>query len=112
MLARCNRLKENKDFKGIFKKGKGLKEKFLFVKIKNNGMDLNRFGFIVSKKVSKKAVIRNKIKRRLREIIKARIAKMKQGYDIIILVYPEIKEKSFLEIENIVDKIFKKVKLL
>ncbi|MEA3293180.1 MAG: ribonuclease P protein component, partial [Patescibacteria group bacterium] len=88
------------------------KEKFLFVKIKNNGMDLNRFGFIVSKKVSKKAVIRNKIKRRLREIIKARIAKMKQGYDIIILVYPEIKEKSFLEIENIVDKIFKKVKLL
>ena len=50
-----------------------------------NSLDLNRFGFVVSGKVSNKAVARNKIKRRLREIVKKEINSMPSGYDIVIV---------------------------
>ena len=72
MLPKKNRLKNKKDFERVFKQGKGFKEDFLFFKITKNNLKENRFGFIVSLKVSKKAVLRNKVKRRLREIIKKR----------------------------------------
>ena len=50
-----------------------------------NPLDLNRFGFVVSSKVSNKAVVRNKIKRRLREIVKKEINSIPSGYDIVIV---------------------------
>lgn len=38
-------------------------------KLKQNESDISKFGFVVSKKVHKRAVVRNKIKRRLREAV-------------------------------------------
>ena len=70
MLAREARLKKNKDFEQIFKKGKSVKGDFLLLKIVKNKLNKNRFAAIVSQKVSKKAIIRNKIRRRIAEIIR------------------------------------------
>ena len=50
-----------------------------------NSLYLNRFGFVVSSKVSNKAVVRNKIKRRLREIIRKEINSISSSYDIVIV---------------------------
>ncbi len=112
MLPKKNRLKRNKDFERVLKKGKGFKQDFLFLRLVKNNLDENRFGFIVSQKVSKKAVIRNKIKRRLRESIREKIKRLKQGYDIVLLPSPDIKEKSFKEIDQAIDKILTKAKIL
>jgi len=112
LLPRANRLKKRKDFERVFKKGKGFKEDFLFFKWKFNNLGVSRFGFIVSKKVSKKAVLRKKIQRRIREIIRARIKKIKKGIDGIFIASPEIEKKGFKEIETAIDKIFKKTKLI
>jgi ribonuclease P protein component len=71
MLLKENRLKKKKDFERVFSQGRNLKGDFLFFKTINNKLEDNRIGFIVSKKVSKKAVERNKIKRRLREILRS-----------------------------------------
>ena len=42
MLPKINRLKKQKDFERVYKKGKGYKEDFLFLKIVENGKKLTR----------------------------------------------------------------------
>ena len=112
MLPKKNRLKNKKDFERVFKQGKGFKEDFLFLKIAKNNLKENRFGFIVSLKVSKKAVLRNKVKRRLREIIKERLPEIKPGVDIVLIAQKGIEEKDFSEIRETINKLFGKVKIL
>lgn len=60
---------------------------------------LPRFGISISKKVSKKAVIRNRIKRQLRSVIQGLIPKVAQGWKIVVGVKPgatECKYEHFL----------------
>lgn len=70
MLKKNQRLKNNRAFTATFKNGHVLSGKF--VKIfcgKEKTKDIpTKAGFVVSKKIHKRAVVRNKIKRRLREI--------------------------------------------
>jgi len=112
MLDKKHRLKEKKDFEEVIKKGKFYSEDLLvFKKIKNN-LSRTRVGFVVSQKVSKKAVVRNKIKRRLRQIIKTNLAEIKPGFDIIFFTKKGIEEKDFSEIKKTIEKLLKKAKLL
>lgn len=112
MLPKENCLKKRKDFERIFKSGKGFKEDLLFLKLLNNNLESSRIGFIVSQKVSKKAVVRNKIKRELREIVRPELKKIKKGIDIALVVLPGLEKKSFQEIKEVVNEIFKKAKIV
>lgn len=112
MLPQRNRLKKNRDFKKLFEKGKSSKEDFLYLKVKKNNLESSRFAFVVSKKISKKAVIRNKIKRRLRELVKIKLTQIKKGLDIIIVVTPGFEVSDFLELEEIINNLFNKAGIL
>jgi len=112
MLPKENRLKKKKDFEQVFKKGRGFKEDFLFLKINENDLKESRFGFIVSREISKKAVVRNKIKRRLRETMKEELPKIKSGIDGVLVVKKGAAEKDFLEIKKVVNSLLKKAKIL
>lgn len=114
MLPKKNRLQKNKDFERVFKKGRFFKEDFLVLKVLFNNLKNSRFGFIVSSKVSKKAVLRNKIKRWLRAAVLSHLEKKaddktEKSIDIIIIVKPEQpKIKNFQEVKETINKIFKK----
>lgn len=110
MLVFRNRLKKQKDFEGVFKNGRGFKQDLLYLKVKKNSLKSTRFGFIVSKKFSKKAVDRNKIKRILREIVRENIPIIKTGFDVVIVVNPGA-EKNFEKLGLMIDKLFKKAGL-
>ncbi len=111
MLAKTYRIKNKKDIDNVFKNGQGFKESCLVVKSVKNNLDKIRFAFIVSKKVSPKAVLRNKIRRQLSELSWSRIKKIKTGYDIILIASPGLETKTFQEMEETVNKIFLKAKL-
>lgn len=51
-----------------------------------NGLTLSRYGLSVSKKVGK-AVVRNRVKRVLREIM--RLTPLRPGWDIVLIARPE-----------------------
>ena len=112
MLSKKYRLSK-KDFIAAFK-GKGLfvKGESLDVKIIKNSLELTRFGISCGTKISKKAVVRNFLKRRVSEIIRMNLPKIKKGFDVIVLLHPEIKGKTFQEIEKTTLNIFKKAKLM
>jgi ribonuclease P protein component len=106
MLSRKNLLKKKTDIERVFKKGKGFKEDFLLLKAVKNSLGLSRFGFVVSQKVSKKAVLRNKIRRRLKEILGAKLKRIKNDYDCLLIVLPGLENKDFWEMEYIINKLF------
>ncbi len=111
MLSYKNRLIKRKDFERIFKKGDTYKEKELILRVKKNNLSDSRFGFIVSKKVSKKASTRNLIKRRLRAIIIKKLKNIEKKQDMAFIVLPGLERRDFKELENIVNRIFLKAKI-
>ena len=68
-----------------------------------------KLGWIISKKISKKAVERNKIKRRLSVALESKIDSLAAGTRIIFLVKKEILGKSVKEIEMEVDRLMVKI---
>lgn len=112
MAVKEQRLKKNNDFNAVFKAGKGMKEGFLFLKVAANNLGRFRFGFIVSRKISKRAVVRNKIRRRLKALAaKKNKESGPKGKDIVLVALPGIEKNSFSEISRAFNKLWEKVNL-
>jgi len=93
------RLRKNKDFIKTYNKGKSFSNRYFVAVIKKNyGMPL-RIGFSISKKYGK-AVQRNLMKRRLREIFRDCYPQLKKGYDLIIIVRKSADSLPFQEIKK------------
>ncbi|MEX0918933.1 MAG: ribonuclease P protein component [Candidatus Paceibacterota bacterium] len=88
----------------VIKDGKSLYSPYLTLKIlPTEGPSL--WGFVVSKKVSKKAVERNFIKRRARYIVRKNINKLADGYLYVMIFKPEARHLTFNELEQEVVKL-------
>ena len=108
MLAREARLRKNKDFDKVYKKGKSYSSKILKMYVLTSDLPIQRCGFSISKKVSKKAVERNKLKRRLSFIFREESKKIKDGIDIIFVARTEIISLDFSELEILVKNLLSK----
>jgi len=111
MLPQKNRLSKKKDFDRVFKKGKSSFDGLLGVKMLKNEQEFTRFGIIVSSKVSKRAVIRNKIKRRIRNIIAKNCLNGANKKDVVIISLHKVLDKKYNEIEKSLGAHFKKLKI-
>ncbi len=109
MLPKKNRLRKKKDFERVFKEGKNARGTVLYFKILETKEPSSRIGFIVSKKISPKATERNKIRRRMKESVRAALDMLKNSWDIIIIASPQIKKSSFEEIRRDTEKTFKNI---
>jgi len=112
MLAKNCRLTKQKEIERVFKGGKGSFDKIIGVKAVSQEQELPRFGIVVSTKVSRQAVIRNKVKRRIRDVLKNHLNLIKKNQDILIIALPGIKEVEYQDIEQSLQKHFKKLKLI
>lgn len=102
-------IKKNKEFRKVYNHGYSAADKNVVIyKIKNSSSTA-RFGYTVSKKIGK-AVVRNKIRRRLKEICRLNIDKFDQGYDYIIIARIPAKRCSYWELQESVFKVLKKLK--
>jgi ribonuclease P protein component len=106
MLRRINRLRKKKEINGAFSRGKSVKEGCLVLKSAENQLNSVRFCFVVSKRVSKTAVGRNLLKRRMREIARAALPDLKPGYDLILIAMPGLEKEDYSSIESIMKKSF------
>jgi ribonuclease P protein component len=106
MFASKNRLRRKNDIDNVFKKGKAITGGLFFLRFVKNNLNINRFAFIVSCKISKKSVLRNKIKRRLREATKQAEKETQQGFDFLITAKPTIIDRDFKEIKKDINEVF------
>lgn len=92
-LPKINRLKHHQDFKQVYQTGRSYSSPHLAIRTvatTAQGGDSppppTQIGIAVSKKVSKKAVVRNRIKRQIRGAIRDILPKIPLGWKIIIVV--------------------------
>lgn len=102
MLPRENRIVRKEGFDRIKKEGFSIKNHFFITLfLPRNDSRPSRFGFIVSSKISKKAVDRNRVKRLFRTVISNLISDIREGYDIIFIARKNI---LLLDKENLFSK--------
>ena len=83
MKVRCT-LKKNSDFRRLYSKGKSAVNPYMVVYCRRNRGGENRLGYTVSTKLGH-AVVRNRVRRRLREIYRLNAPSLKSGWDIVIV---------------------------
>jgi len=105
MLPKKHRI-NRKLFKEVAKKGKSFSYPYFSVKIAPNGENQSRFTFVVSSKVAKRAVDRNKIKRRARNIVAKNLNKIKNPINAIIFFKKGVEKLTFAELQKQINDIF------
>jgi len=104
VLKKINRIGSRKEFGEIKKEGELINSPTFGVLVLKKEDKEKKFGFIISKKISKRAVDRNKIKRRMAEVIKKNLEKFEDGTRMIFLAKREILNRKIGEIENEIKK--------
>ena len=105
------RIRKNMEFKNIYKVGKNYWNRNLILYVKKNGLDETRVGYTITKKIGN-AVIRNKIRRRMKEIYRLNFHNVKEGYDLVFIAKRSINDISYKELESSVIHIMSISKLL
>ena len=109
---KINSLKRQNDFKHVFKKGEVFGNRTFVMYFLKNTLRENRVGIIVSKKISNKAVIRNRIRRQIKEAYRLNEENFLEGYDIILIARESIKKTEYQKIEKSLMHLFYKKSLL
>ena len=92
-------VKKNSDFHRIYSKGKSAVTPFLVVYIRRNRLNVNRTGYTVSAKLGH-AVVRNRVRRRLREVYRLTSPVLSIGYDFIIVARGKAVNARFRDLEK------------
>lgn len=111
MLKRINRLRKRYQFNYVYKSGEHFSSEHIVLYTATSKTKSIKVGLAVTKKVGH-AVVRNKIRRRLREIIKKQLPIMKQNYNIIVVARENVTEASFDELSFEFNKLIKKANLI
>ena len=83
-MKRTVTIKENYVFRRMYSKGRSAVTPMVVVYCRKNGRDHNRLGITVSTKLGT-AVVRNRARRRLRELYRLAQPNMRQGYDLVLV---------------------------
>lgn len=92
-------VKENYEFRRIYAKGKSGVSPYLVVYCRPNRLGRNRLGVTVSTKLGH-AVVRNRVRRRLREIFRLHGAEMKCGFDVILVARSRAVSATYAELDR------------
>ena len=93
------RVKKEKDFNAIFKKGKSFaNRKFVIYRLENNEQHF-RVGLSVSKKLGN-AVTRNQIKRRIRHILIEHKNQLVENVDFVVIARKGVEILDYAEMEK------------
>ncbi len=90
MISKKNRFHGHGSLRYVYQHGKTVRGPLCSLKyVANKRRDTYRLAVVVSKKVSKSAVVRNRIRRRLYEAVRLQAPKFNAPYDIVITVFHE-----------------------
>lgn len=92
-------IKNNFEFRRVYGKGKSSATSRMVVYYRPNKLEKNRLGLTVSTKIGK-AVHRNKIRRRFKEIYRLNEEKLVKGYDLVIVARHKARYSEYFELER------------
>ena len=92
-------LKQNHLFRRLYHRGASAAGRYLVLYCRRNGQPCNRVGLTVSAKLGH-AVVRNRLRRRLREIYRLHEAEFRSGYDIVVVARSRAVDASYRQLEQ------------
>ena len=107
-MQRSLRLTGKKQFTKIRGQGNSAANRFLVIRFLPNGLDHSRFGFMVSRRIGN-AVVRNKVKRRLREAV--RHSPVKAGWDAVFIARRGTEKAGYQELKQAAGNLLHRVHL-
>ena len=102
-------LTKSEQYALVYDKGSSWVDGLIVMKALHNGLDFSRYGFSVSKRVGK-AVIRNRVKRLLREIV--RLEPLKAGWDVIFIARKVAATADYSKLRGSVEGLLARARLL
>lgn len=103
-MKREHRLRGRDRFQEIRRHGKCWTHRLLILCILPNDLPGSRFGFSVSKRVGI-AVVRNRVRRRLRESVRLRLPTVAPGWDVVLIARPPIAQAEFRQVETAIERL-------
>ena len=110
-MKRAVTIKENYEFRRMYQKGTSAVGGGMVVYCRRNKLGHNRLGLTASKKLGH-AVVRNRCRRRLREVYRLHQGEMRQGWDIIMVARTRTATAPWQELNDTFLRICKKLDLL
>lgn len=104
-------LKNNYEFRRLYAKGESARSPWMVLYCRRNRVQKNRLGITVSTKIGK-AVVRNRIRRRLREIYRLQEEKVQPGYDIVLVARTRSRYAEYSMLERDFIRLAKKLKIM
>ena len=92
-------LKKNHEFRRLYAKGRSTVTPTLVVYSRRNNSGGNRVGFTVTVKLGH-AVVRNRVRRRLREIYRLHESELRRGVDLVIVARGRSVEATYRRLEQ------------
>ncbi len=108
-LSSLRRIKRERDIRSILRTGKRISRGHITISYLMGDREGVGFAFLVGKRVGK-AVVRNRVKRRLREIARKRSHILPSGVDLCIIATQSAGAGSFQELEKEIVEIFEKLR--
>lgn len=108
-MQRRFRLTGTKRFSQIHQQGRSVANNLLVLRLLSNGLEESRFGFMVSKRIGN-SVVRNRVKRRLREAV--RLNQVKGGWDAIFIARRPSASARYQQLEQAVFSLLRRTHLL
>ena len=98
-MSKIITLKNSREFGSVYNTRNSVANKYLVMYLRSNGLDYNRLGISVSKKVGN-SVVRHRVTRVIREAFRLNKENIDVGYDIVIVARPASKDKKCQDIES------------
>jgi ribonuclease P protein component len=109
-MERRYRLRLNTDFQRVRQEGKSWANRLVVLCALPNDLEYSRFGFAVSKRIGK-AVVRNRVRRRMREAVRLRRASIADGWDMIFISRSAIADVTYAEISGAIEDLLRRADL-
>lgn len=103
MLAKKYRFHSRGGVRFTYKKGKTIRTPKMSLVFAKNTREKQRFAVVISKKVIKSAVGRNRVRRRVYEAIRLLLPEFQDKKDCIFVIYSkDIKDIEFTELQQLI----------
>ena len=108
-MKKTARLAGKKEFESVFTEGRAWANSFVALRALPNGLGVNRYSVVAGKRLGK-AVVRNRIKRRLREVV--RQISVREGWDMVLMARQASVNADYGTLEKATRELLTRARLL